>query len=42
VIAAQMPIEEKRRLAHHVIDNSGTIEETRAQVEQFWAKLLHA
>jgi dephospho-CoA kinase len=42
VIAAQMPIEEKRRLAQHVIDNSGTIEETRAQVEQFWAKLLHA
>ena len=42
VIAAQMPIEEKRRLAHHLIDNSGSIDETRAQVEQLWAKLLHA
>jgi dephospho-CoA kinase len=39
VIAAQVPIEEKRRRAHHVIDNSGTIEQTRAQVEQVWALL---
>ncbi|HKK53233.1 MAG TPA: dephospho-CoA kinase [Myxococcota bacterium] len=31
-IAAQLPIDEKRRMADHVIDNSGTIEETRAQV----------
>ena len=42
VIAAQMPIEEKRRLAHNLIDNSGSIDETRAQVEQLWAKLVHA
>jgi dephospho-CoA kinase len=42
VIAAQMPIEEKRRLAHHVIDNRGTIEQTRAQVNELWAKLLSA
>ncbi len=40
VIAAQMPIDEKRRLAGHVIDNSGTLEETRAQVERLWAQLL--
>jgi dephospho-CoA kinase len=40
MIAAQMPIEEKRRLAQHVIDNSGTIEETRAQVEQLWPRLV--
>ena len=40
VIAAQVPIEEKRRRAHHVIDNSGTVEQTRAQVEQLWAILL--
>jgi dephospho-CoA kinase len=39
VIAAQMPIEEKRRLAHHVIDNSGTVQETRAQVERLWSRL---
>ena len=32
-IAAQMPIEEKRALADHVIDNSGTLEQTRAQLE---------
>jgi dephospho-CoA kinase len=42
MIAAQMPIEEKRHLAHHVIDNSGPIEETRAQVEHFWAHLAEA
>ncbi len=40
MIAAQMPIEEKRRLAHHLIDNSGTLEETRAQVTQLWASLV--
>jgi dephospho-CoA kinase len=31
-IAAQMPVEEKRRLATDEIDNSGSIAETRAQV----------
>ena len=36
MIAAQMPIEEKRRLSHHVIDNSGTIDATRARVDQLW------
>lgn len=40
VIAAQVPIEEKRRRAHHVIDNSGTTEQTRAQVEQLWVLLV--
>jgi dephospho-CoA kinase len=40
MIAAQMPIEEKRRLAHHVIDNCGTLEETRALVTQLWARLV--
>jgi dephospho-CoA kinase len=39
MIAAQMPIEEKRRQAHHVIDNSGSIEKTRAQTDQLWAQL---
>jgi dephospho-CoA kinase len=42
MIGAQMPIEDKRRLAHHVIDNSSTIEETRAQVEQLWRRLVKA
>ena len=38
-IAAQMPIEEKRRLADEVIDCSGTLEHTRAQVIELFAKL---
>jgi len=40
MIAAQMPIDEKRRRAHHVIDNSGTREETRRQVEEIWAQIM--
>lgn len=32
---AQMPIEQKRKLADVVIDNSGSLEETERQVEQF-------
>lgn len=39
LIAAQMPIEEKRGRAHHVINNSATREETRAQVEAVWTQL---
>jgi len=39
MIAAQMSIEKKRELAHHVIDNSGTVEQTRAQVEEVWAQM---
>jgi dephospho-CoA kinase len=41
VIATQMPIEEKRRRTNQVIDNSGSIEHTRAQVEQLWPKLVN-
>jgi len=39
MIAAQMPIDEKRMRSHHVIDNSGTVEETRRQVEEMWAQM---
>ena len=39
IIAAQMPIEEKRGRAQHVIDNSGTREETRRQVETMWPEI---
>jgi dephospho-CoA kinase len=42
MIAAQMPIEEKRKLAHHVIDNSGSVETTRKQVERLWEQSLRA
>lgn len=38
-IASQMPIEEKRKRADEVIDCSGTIEHTRAQVIALFAKL---
>ncbi len=40
VIGAQLPIEEKRGRAHHVINNTGTLEETRAQVAAVWRQLL--
>jgi dephospho-CoA kinase len=39
MIAAQMPIEDKRKLAHRVIDNTGTREETRRQVEKLWGEI---
>lgn len=38
-IAAQMPIEEKKQLADVVIDNSGALEATRAQVERVWTEI---
>jgi len=38
-IAAQMPVEEKRRLADKEIDCSGTLEHTREQVVALFAKL---
>jgi dephospho-CoA kinase len=39
MIAAQMPIESKRGLAHHVINNSGAREETLSQVKAVWKQL---
>jgi dephospho-CoA kinase len=38
-IQAQMPVEEKRRRADLVIDCSGTLEQTRAQVEVIYPEL---
>jgi dephospho-CoA kinase len=38
-IAAQLPIDEKRKMADHVIDNSGTVEQTRTQVAELVARL---
>ena len=38
-VAAQMPIDAKREMASHVIDNSGTEEETAAQVRDLWQSL---
>lgn len=39
-IASQMPIADKAKLAHHVIDNSGTREETLRQVRAVYGALL--
>lgn len=39
MIGAQMPIEEKRRRAQHVIDNRGSREATRKQVRKIWQGL---
>ena len=39
-VAAQMPIDDKRELATHVIDNSGSVESTRLQVEALWKELV--
>jgi dephospho-CoA kinase len=41
-IEAQLPIEEKRALADHVIDNSGSLEETRRQVRALFETLVGA
>jgi dephospho-CoA kinase len=42
MIAAQMPIDEKRNLAAHVIDNSGSRDATRQQVTRIWESLLES
>jgi dephospho-CoA kinase len=39
-IASQMPLERKRDLADWVIDNSGSLEETRDLVEALWREQL--
>lgn len=35
-IQSQLPIEEKKRLADYVIDNSGTVQQTKRQVVALW------
>jgi dephospho-CoA kinase len=40
-MAAQLPEEEKIKAATYVIDNSATLDQTRAQVREVWEK-LHA
>jgi dephospho-CoA kinase len=39
MLASQMPIEDKRSLADFVIDNDGSLANTRRQVEQVWARV---
>lgn len=38
--AAQMPIDEKRRRASQVIDNSGSLADLEADVSRFWAEVI--
>lgn len=39
-IGAQLPIDDKRELADHLIDNSGTPKETARQVQELYAELI--
>ncbi|MBI4228843.1 MAG: dephospho-CoA kinase, partial [Deltaproteobacteria bacterium] len=39
-IRSQMPISEKAKHATFVIDNSGSLAETRKQVEQIWQSII--
>ncbi len=41
-IASQMAIEEKRPLATHIIDNTGSREATRAQASSVWTEITAA
>jgi dephospho-CoA kinase len=41
-MAAQLPDEEKVKAADYIIDNSGSLDETRAQVGELYAKLRAA
>lgn len=39
MLASQWPIEEKRGYADFIVDNSGSLEQTRGQVEKIWEEL---
>ena len=39
ILAAQLPIDEKRAYADFIIDNSGSLEDTQKQVKEAWQKL---
>jgi dephospho-CoA kinase len=41
-MAAQMPDEEKVKAADYIIDNSGSIDDTRSQVREVWGQLQAA
>lgn len=38
-LASQLPLEEKRKVATHVVDNAGSLSSTREQVERIWREL---
>ena len=39
ILAAQMPIDQKRGLADYVVENDGSLDATRRQVGEVWASL---
>lgn len=39
ILAAQWPLEKKRQLAHYVVDNRGSLEDTKKQVKNIWQDL---
>ncbi len=39
ILRAQLPMEQKRSYADYIVDNSGTVEETKKQLEEIWEKL---
>ena len=39
ILKSQLAIEEKRKYADYIVDNSGSLEETRRQVEEVWIQL---
>ncbi len=39
-MAAQLPEAEKAKAADYVIDNAGSLDQTREQVRHVWEKLL--
>jgi dephospho-CoA kinase len=41
-VAAQMPLDDKRALADHVVDNSGSLQETERQVRELYDALSGA
>jgi len=39
LLAAQLPLEEKRRVAHVVVDNRGDLEDLVAEVDRAWSEI---
>jgi dephospho-CoA kinase len=39
ILTAQLPIDEKKGYADFIVDNSGSLEETKRQVGEVWQKL---
>ncbi len=39
ILKSQIPIDEKRQFADFIVDNSGSMDETREQVEELWSTI---